>query len=319
MKVPTFVSARIQTEGESCQIKGTRKWFIRVGITLSAIVLLGIIFGIWGIYKQVEATRLQQQVVLQEEQLRLLNEKTKALETKMQKLDSLDQEIRKMISGSESGTVPQGGGTEQDVLDAKAARSAANTDADADANVTPTSLMTAIYDLDKRAQSHLISFYTLRSVLLDGGADRIKELQTDLITKRADVTSTMPSMWPVKGVVTSPFGSRIDPMTGARATHEGVDIANDYGTPIEATAAGVVTFSGNAGGYGEMVEINHGNGFVTRYGHASALLVKEGMSITKGQTIALMGSSGKSTGSHTHYEVLVNGTPVDPMLFLPIQ
>lgn len=316
MKLPMFVRNVIQTKGELYRIESTRNIFVGVAASLSILLLVGIGFGIWGIYKQVEASRLQQQVILQEEQLKLLNEKTKVLETKMKKLDSLDQELRQMISGSEGGALPQGGGTEADLAAAKEARSAAGGEESA---VTPVTLMSMIYGLDKRAQSHLVSFYTLRAVLKDGGADRIKDLQTDLITKNADVTSTMPSIWPVKGVVTSGFGGRTDPVYGGYATHDGVDIANDYGTPIEATAAGVVSFAGVAGGYGELVEINHGNGFVTRYGHASVLLVSEGMKITKGQTIALMGSSGKSTGSHTHYEVDINGTPVDPMLFLPIQ
>ena len=86
-----------------------------------------------------------------------------------------------------------------------------------------------------------------------------------------------------------------------------------------ATAAGVVTFAGYTdGGYRNLVEIDHGNGFVTRYGHNSAVLVTVGMSVKQGQTIALMGSTGKSTGAHVHYEVRLNGSPTDPMIFLPI-
>ncbi len=109
-------------------------------------------------------------------------------------------------------------------------------------------------------------------------------------------------------------------MTGAAsAFHEGVDIADDYGTPIVATAAGTVTFAGyTEGGYGNLVEIDHGNGFVTRYGHNSAVLVTPGMTVKQGQVIALMGSTGKSTGAHVHYEVRINGSAVDPMVFLPI-
>ena len=94
-------------------------------------------------------------------------------------------------------------------------------------------------------------------------------------------------------------------------THlEGIDIADDYGSQIVATAAGVVTFAGyTSGGYGNLVEIDHGNGCVTRYGHNSAVLVTVGMSVKQGQTIALMGSTGKSTGAHVHYEVRLNNTP----------
>ena len=162
----------------------------------------------------------------------------------------------------------------------------------------------------------------MRNILRDGGAQDIAALQQLNYTTGSGgyANSTTPSIWPSKGVITSPFGSRVDPVTGAAsAFHEGLDIADDYGTPIVATAAGTVTFAGyTEGGYGNLVEIDHGNGFVTRYGHNSAVLVTPGMSVKQGQVIALMGSTGKSTGAHVHYEVRINGSAVDPMVFLPI-
>ena len=176
--------------------------------------------------------------------------------------------------------------------------------------------------MDKDAQKLLVSFYTMRNILRDGGAQDLMALQSINFSAGSGgaVNSTTPSIWPSKGVITSPFGSRVDPVTGAiGAFHEGIDIADDYGSQIVATAAGVVTFAGYTdGGYGNLVEIDHGNGFVTRYGHNSAVLVTVGMSVKQGQTIALMGSTGKSTGAHVHYEVRLNGAPVDPMIFLPI-
>jgi peptidase, M23 family len=162
----------------------------------------------------------------------------------------------------------------------------------------------------------------MRNILRDGGAQDIAALQQLNYTVGSGgyTNSTTPSIWPSKGVITSPYGSRIDPVTGASsAFHEGIDIADDYGTSIVATAAGTVTIAGYTdGGYGNLVEIDHGNGFVTRYGHNSAVLVTPGMSVKQGQVIALMGSTGKSTGAHVHYEVRINGTAVDPMVFLPI-
>ena len=108
-------------------------------------------------------------------------------------------------------------------------------------------------------------------------------------------------------------------LNGADGKFGFIDIADDYATQIVATAAGTVTFAGpTSGGYGNLVEIDHGNGFVTKYGHNSVVLVTEGMHVNQGQAVALMGSTGKSTGSHVHYEVDINGTAVDPMVFLPI-
>lgn len=128
-----------------------------------------------------------------------------------------------------------------------------------------------------------------------------------------DAASNVPAIWPTTGVVTSPYGLR----WGGTDFHPGIDIANDTGTPIVATADGIVVVAGwNAGGYGNMVDIDHGNGMMTRYGHASQVLVSAGQFVKRGQIIALMGSTGFSTGPHVHYEVHVNGQRVNPISYL---
>ncbi len=128
-----------------------------------------------------------------------------------------------------------------------------------------------------------------------------------------DAASNVPAIWPTTGVVTSPYGLR----WGGTDFHPGIDIANDLGTPIVATADGVVVYAGwNAGGYGNMVDIDHGNGLMTRYGHASQVVVSAGQFVRRGQVIALMGSTGFSTGPHVHYEVHVNGQRVNPISYL---
>ena len=125
--------------------------------------------------------------------------------------------------------------------------------------------------------------------------------------------SHIPSIWPTTGVVTSPYGLR----WGGTDFHPGIDIANDMGTPIVATADGVVEYAGwNSGGYGNMVDINHGNGILTRYGHASQVVVSVGQQVKRGQLIAYMGSTGFSTGPHVHYEVHVSGQRVNPISYL---
>ena len=127
----------------------------------------------------------------------------------------------------------------------------------------------------------------------------------------------IPSVQPVQKLeFTSNFGIRSDPFRGTAAMHAGVDIPGPVGTPIYATADGIVSHSGRQGGYGNLIEINHGKGIATRYGHLSRLLVKENSRVSRGQLIGLMGSTGRSTGPHLHYEVRIDGHAVNPVPFL---
>jgi murein DD-endopeptidase MepM/ murein hydrolase activator NlpD len=119
-----------------------------------------------------------------------------------------------------------------------------------------------------------------------------------------------------KGWTSSYYGKRTDPFTGKLAMHKGMDFAGKEGSEVVAVASGVVTWSGERYGYGELVEINHGNGYSTRYGHNEKLLVKVGDSVEKGDTISLMGSTGRSTGPHVHFEVLKNDRQIDPAKFV---
>jgi murein DD-endopeptidase MepM/ murein hydrolase activator NlpD len=127
----------------------------------------------------------------------------------------------------------------------------------------------------------------------------------------------IPSVQPVaKMDYSSNFGIRSDPFRGTAAMHAGVDIRGPLGTPIYATADGIVAESDRRGGYGNLVEIDHGKGIATRYGHLSRLLVTAGARVKRGQVIGLMGSTGRSTGSHLHYEVRMDGRAVNPVPFL---
>jgi murein DD-endopeptidase MepM/ murein hydrolase activator NlpD len=139
----------------------------------------------------------------------------------------------------------------------------------------------------------------------------------NLILNRELNKQVYPEGRPVEeGFISSYFGARADPFTGYTAVHKGLDFAGPQGTKVVSVAAGLVTFAGERAGYGEMVEINHGNGLATRYCHNEQLLVKQGDMVRKGQELALMGSTGRSTGPHLHFEVLKNGTQVDPLRFI---
>jgi len=127
----------------------------------------------------------------------------------------------------------------------------------------------------------------------------------------------IPSVQPVtKLMFTSNFGIRSDPFQGTARMHAGVDIPGPIGTPIYATADGIIAHADRQGGYGNLVEVNHGKGIATRYGHQSKILVSDGARVTRGQLIGLMGSTGRSTGSHLHYEVRIDGHAVNPIPFL---
>lgn len=161
------------------------------------------------------------------------------------------------------------------------------------------------------------------TVLLDRLAAQLRDREhqllvlENLISTRNITKQLLPGGRPVaQGWISSFYGPRSDPFTGHRAFHKGIDFAGPAGTKVIAVAPGVVTWSDDRAGYGEMVEITHGNGYVTRYGHNARILVKVGDTVKKGQPIALTGSTGRSTGPHLHFEVLKNGAAIDPLKFV---
>lgn len=149
-------------------------------------------------------------------------------------------------------------------------------------------------------------------------ASQDQQLTTlEKVLSERDITKeVVPSGMPVKGYISSGFGGRVHPISGKYKGHEGVDIPGKRGTPIKAVASGVVIKSGRVSGYGNMVEVKHADGYSTRYAHNKKNIVKKGDIIEKGVTVALLGSTGRSTGPHLHFEVRRNGTPVNPMRYI---
>lgn len=149
---------------------------------------------------------------------------------------------------------------------------------------------------------------------------RLEEVQQQelLLSMREnrDRLAVMPSIWPVDGFVTSGFGSRRSPFTGRVQTHKGLDISARMGTPIHAPARGMVIAAGTDGAYGLSVDINHGGGIATKYGHMSKLAVKAGQTVERGDIIGYVGRTGRATGPHLHYEVRLNGMPTNPYAYL---
>jgi murein DD-endopeptidase MepM/ murein hydrolase activator NlpD len=158
------------------------------------------------------------------------------------------------------------------------------------------------------------TFGVLRDLLysLEG---RLRTVQVG-VERRQALAAATPTIWPAQGWLTDAFGRRSDPLTGEDAFHSGLDISADHGQPVYATADGTVQAAGPAGAYGNMVTIDHGFGLVTRYAHLQGFKVRPGDTVRRGDVIGLVGSTGRSTGDHVHYEVLANGRTLNPLRFL---
>ncbi|HEX9399154.1 MAG TPA: M23 family metallopeptidase [Anaeromyxobacter sp.] len=143
----------------------------------------------------------------------------------------------------------------------------------------------------------------------------LRELQEYFDDQRSLLAST-PSIWPTRGWVTSDFGTRIDPYSAERKMHQGMDIASPHGQTVYTPSDGTVVFLGSEGGYGNVLVIDHGYGVKTRYGHLSQILVHLGDRVKRGDKVAAVGNTGRSTGPHLHYEVRVNGIPENPRKFI---
>ena len=173
---------------------------------------------------------------------------------------------------------------------------------------------------EQRASRSLDQLAILRNTAMSGVAGAGIAASYDhfgtLTTSDWQRLAAAPSLWPVEGAITSSFGERIDPFNGEGAFHTGVDISTAFGTPIIAPADGVVIETSYVNGYGRTVILDHGHGITTLYGHMSGFAVGPGESVHRGDVIGYVGSSGRSTGSHLHYEVRIHDTPVNPHKYL---
>ena len=249
-------------------------------------------------------------------QLKMADEKMQALENKAKTVEKISGQLQELVR-TNGGTVPEntgmgtggigGASTVPDI--AKTAGNKKEDDEKIAVSETPGELLKEMRRLDERLDKQIRLVVALRSEFMNQAYGAVSSV--------VNPTAETPNIWPVAGPISSYYGYRISPGGIGSTFHEGVDIAGDYGTPISATAAGTVTQAGWVGGYGYLVEVRHADGIVTRYGHNSAVLVYEGQHVDQGSMIALMGSTGNSTGPHCHYEVRIHGEAVDPMYFLP--
>lgn len=283
------------------------------GGAAAVLLILSISLAGWAGYS---TNALHTENELYRSQLKMADEKMQALENKAKTVEKISGQLQELVR-TNGGTVPEntgmgtggigGASTVPDI--AKTAGNKKEDDEKIAVSETPGELLKEMRRLDERLDKQIRLVVALRSEFINQAYGAVSSV--------VNPTAETPNIWPVAGPISSYYGYRTSPGGIGSTFHEGVDIAGDYGTPISATAAGTVTKAGWVGGYGYLVEVRHADGIVTRYGHNSAVLVYEGQHVDQGSMIALMGSTGNSTGPHCHYEVRIHGEAVDPMYFLP--
>ena len=283
------------------------------GGAAAVLLILSISLAGWAGYS---TNALHAENELYRSQLKMADEKMQALENKAKTVEKISGQLQELVR-TNGGTVPEntgmgtggigGASTVPDI--AKTTGNKKEDDEKIAVSETPGELLKEMRRLDERLDKQIRLVVALRSEFMNQAYGTVSSV--------LNPTAETPNIWPVTGPISSYYGYRTSPGGIGSTFHEGVDIAGDYGTPISATAAGTVTQAGWVGGYGYLVEVKHADGIVTRYGHNSAVLVYEGQHVDQGSMIALMGSTGNSTGPHCHYEVRIHGEAVDPMYFLP--
>jgi murein DD-endopeptidase MepM/ murein hydrolase activator NlpD len=230
--------------------------------------------------KEQKIAQLSNMKKSQDTKIAMLNDNAKKIDEKMKSLDDLEQKVRRMLGLNQPKT--SRGGISRD-----------------ERNIS----------FDNISTNKLISE-------IDNKTIDYKNLLSE-VTNKLDYLNSIPSAYPVNGNITSPFGNRVSPYDNTIEFHPGIDLAVDSGTPVKAAGKGIVTYAGWLSGYGNTVMIDHNYGITSVYGHNSQILVTVGQTVNRGDVIAKSGNSGRSTGPHVHFEVRLNGNPVDPMNYLP--
>jgi murein DD-endopeptidase MepM/ murein hydrolase activator NlpD len=256
---------------------------------ISAVSMLYNYFNIR--IEMIEISSLKEENRMQDDQLTLFEKQYKELGSRLEKLKKTNENISLILNlGPDNPTTSYsgiGGTTNGDKELTK------KTD---DVEVLASNIMMGMMKFEEESKHREESLQQLLIFLED----------------QSHLLDSTPSVWPTKGFLCSNFGFRRDPINRTIKMHEGYDIANKLGTPIYVTADGIVAFTGIETGYGNMITVDHGYGITSNYAHLMTILVQEGQRVRRGDKIALMGSTGRSIGSHLHYEVRINGVPVDP-------
>lgn len=291
-------------------------WLVRLGAVAIAVtlVLVGVMVANYGyVMSQVgENNELKTENRRLRQSVQVFKGKMGTLESAMERVKTFSTRL-KVITGAEDR-----GGV------AALMKSIPDASTNTGVRTVPSEVAAIEAELDPRDPEHVelqaqyqeldlkITSLTAESLALE---QNLQDQYEHLVDQKAFLAA-LPTRKPAIGYYTSGFGTRRAPFGGKVKMHEGVDIANHPGTPIKATADGVVTFANTKAGYGQTVILDHGYGLQTWYAHTRKILVKNGQKVRRGETVALLGNTGRSTGPHCHYEVRVNGIPVDPLSYI---
>ncbi len=276
-----------------------KRLIVQVGAALGAVVLLGA--GLVVHYASVvvdarENPALRDENLKLKSELAVIREQLGHVNTTLERVERFDQKLRAITLLTDPQRNLAVGPTEQPPLMVSADNEFVRS-RDAEG---PKMLTAKLDKLSAEASRQEQSLQELESYFQD----------------QKSLLASVPSIWPTRGWVTSDFGSRVDPFTEGNAMHSGLDIAAPHGKEVVAPADGTVVFAGLEGGYGNVIVIDHGYNLKTRYGHLSAIKVKPGQKLKRGDMIANVGNTGRSTGPHLHYEVRVNGIAQNPRKYI---
>ena len=293
------------TTGSPKRIQIPMRWFqvtmyaaliLILSITVSSVYLSQRYFQLVG--DEVELTELRRVSKIRKIQIEKFAQQVKNFELEMTRLDRFEKKLRVITALEDS---PKANAKNWGVGGSYGLSShSLTTSLTHEARSLADILSNDLRHLTTQAKIQTISFQEL----------------DDFFKNQKSLLLATPSIWPTRGWVTSSFGFRKSPFTGLRERHEGWDIGARSGSAIRSTADGLVVVSGREHGYGKVIEVDHGYGLVTRYGHNSKNLAKAGSRVKRGQIIALVGNTGRSTGPHLHYEVLLNGVPMNPKNYI---
>jgi murein DD-endopeptidase MepM/ murein hydrolase activator NlpD len=275
-----------------------RKWlhnsaYVGAGVGLVALLTIGHYFALLGASS--ENSVLKEENVQLRSQILLVQEKVAHISATLDRVERFDAKLRSAVTQLQDpernlAIGPVGNPESESAIPGPAPAAEGNLSA------LPGKLTSLESEASRQEQS-------------------LRELQEYFDDQRSLLAST-PSIWPTRGWVTSDFGTRIDPYTAERKMHQGLDIASPHGQPVYTPSDGTVVFVGTEGGYGKVLVVDHGYGVKTRYGHLSEIFVHSGDRVRRGDKVAAVGNTGRSTGSHLHYEVRVNGIPENPRKFI---
>jgi murein DD-endopeptidase MepM/ murein hydrolase activator NlpD len=239
---------------------------------------------------------LQKENSRHQEQITSLTEKILIIQKKLTELNEFDKKLRTMVNLEPTRATPHFlgmGGSDPATSSSRVAAEKLN-------KKIVRSAHKSLDEIDSEISVQMLERTELLSYL----------------NKQKSLLASTPSIWPTKGWISSEFGYRLSPFTDEREFHKGIDICNKRGSPIVSPAGGIVSSIETDAGYGKLLIINHGSGLITRYAHLDKVMVKKGQAVERGQEIALVGNTGRTTGPHLHYEVHLNGVPVNPLRYM---